>query len=213
MWQVVRKSNDALDRLPAFEHAFMRWGIDLVVFRGPTFPLEVAPPTWQLLFQAGDQEIYQRRGGLREGHNVRAAIAFLNERGAALPEDPSAQELANAARRVGGEIWLSAPFQQRRLRQLTARIQRAPSADALRARGSLLHRAGRYPEALADLAQAVTMQPRSAVLHYRHALAAFMAGDHVQARVALGRLSALPSQTLSRVQRGRAQRLSQALLR
>jgi hypothetical protein len=173
MWRVFLASRSAAQRPHALEYAFRTWGVELAVFRGPTFPLIVPPPTWQLLFKAGDQEVYQHLGGAHAAGNLARTRAFLRVGADA--------DLALAATRVGAQVWLSSPTQ--RGLEGAAEVEIASASPTLRqhghaAMGELLYRAGLYPRALAHFSAAEQLGPVSTSTLYFHALSCFAAGEH-----------------------------------
>lgn len=179
MWPVFLASHRPLDRPRAMEAAFQKWGVELAVFSGPTFPLIVAPLDWQLLYKAGEQEIYQRRGGTHADANIERARETLRRQGhdPGLPTDPAA--LAAAATRAGAERWLAAPYQRRRAgRAHWALASYALSGQARghRIRGDLMFLAGNYARAAADFDRAAALVPNDATSRTRAALAYFALG-------------------------------------
>jgi hypothetical protein len=182
MWDVFRRSHGLRDRPQALNDAFERWGVELSLLRAPTFPVE-PDPRWQLLYKAGEQELYQRVDGKHSQANLRRTRAWLARHGLLLSEAASGQQIAAAARGIGGAQWLARPYQHRRM----ARAERAlagntPASKARghRIRGELWLMADRYAAAATDLNAALTLDPNDARAHYlalRNRLARTQRGD------------------------------------
>jgi hypothetical protein len=214
MWPVFLRSHDPLERPAAMEEAFRRWGIELALFSGPTFPLVHAPSQWQLLYKAGEQELFQRRGGAHEQANATRARAALRRLGADPGADGDAAALARAATEAGARRWLAAPYQRRR----AARAQRALASDAPveqarghRIRGDLLMKAGSYARAAADFERAAALAPPDPRSRYQAALARFALGDIERTRSALAALRDGSALQLSSAERGRLSTLQRVL--
>jgi hypothetical protein len=172
MWRVFLATRSAAERPRALEYAFRTWGVELALFRGPTFPLIVAPPDWQLLYKAGDQELYQRSGGVHAARNLARARAFLR-----IGAD---DDLALAATRAGSKVWLAAPAQTALQRAAQAQLAQAEPAQQQAghaALGELYYRAGLYPRAIEHFDRAEQLGPVSTAALYFHVLSSFAAGD------------------------------------
>jgi hypothetical protein len=210
MWPIFLDSQRAHTRPAAMETAFRRWHVELAVFRGPTFPSIVAPSDWQLVYKAGEQELYQHRAGRHARQNLERARAWLSRQtGAAIGED----QQARVAVEVGAQRWLSAS-NQRRARAQAARLQQSAAsrelADGLALEGQLLFDAGLYQAALPLLRRVLTLRADQTPSLYRYALASFAVGDHAGARLALSRLATRIDE-LTSAQRGRLAVLARAL--
>lgn len=204
MWPVFLASHRPLDRPRAMETAFSKWGVELAVFAGPTFPLIVAPTEWQLLYKAGEQEVYQRRGGIHAEANIERAREALRRRGQDPGAPTDAVALATAATRAGAERWLADPYQRRR----AGRAHRALASDAPaeqarghRIRGDLLLRAGDYARAASDFDRAAELVPDDATSRTRAALAHFALGRVDDVRRELEALRSASLAALSPVDR------------
>ena len=200
MWPVFLAGQAAGSRPAAMEEAFLRWGIGLSVFRGPTFPAVRAPESWQLLYKAGDQELYQRVGARHADANIARARDFL----AARAHDKHAT-LEALAIDVGSTRWLAAPYQRFRAQKADALLASGVGQDAaegLRLKASLWFEAGLYPRALAALESVLRAQPDNTKAMYQAALAALALDDRARAQTWLKRLAARKAQ-LSPLQRNR----------
>jgi hypothetical protein len=216
MWPVFLAAHSPGTRQAAMEEAFRRWGIGLSLFRGPTFALVRPPPTWQLLFKAGDQELYQRLGAPKADANQARARIWLTAR-AARPDAeraaPPGADLSALALQVGAERWLRAPYQVRRERQ-AQRLLRSQFAEdvqrGLSLRSELLFDAGRYEQALPVLDLLLTRDPDDIRAGYKALLARLAIDDRASARRRLRLLQARRAQ-LSAPQRDRLGAIEQAL--
>ncbi|HVZ37056.1 MAG TPA: tetratricopeptide repeat protein, partial [Polyangiaceae bacterium] len=211
MWPVFLASQHAHTRPAAMDYAFRRWGVELAVFRGPTFPLVVAPPEWRLVFKAGDQELYQHVAGANAAGNLERTRNWLRAR-RPLSADT---DLAQLAREVGAAMWLAAPYrlhQQATARALAQSGKRSDVLQGLSIESQLLFAAGRYGAAQRVLDQLLALDPQDAKALYRAALTAFALDDRERARRAVGALRSHGSE-LSSAQLGRLLALQAALAR
>lgn len=200
MWPLFLAAQTAGSRPPAMDEAFRRWGIGLSAFRGPTFPAVRAPASWQLLYKAGDQELYQRRDAPNAEANIARARHYLEAR-ARNPQQP----LETLAIEVGSTRFLAADYQRFRAQQADALMSRGDVEDAcegLRLKASLWFEAGLYPAALAALETLLQSQPDNSKALYQAALAALALGDDAKARALLRKLAPMQA-ALSPQQRNR----------
>lgn len=214
MWPVFVNSHDPLRRPRALDEAFARWGIELAVFSGPTFPNIAAPPEWVLLFKAGPQEVYQHARGAHAARNFARTQAWLRRKLPELGPDPQLHELGRIAARIGERRWLGEPLQQFRLARAERALRsRNPSeqADGLRARGSLRFTAGAYADAARDFEQAVRLRANDPRAHYQLVLSQLALGEPARARTGIAQLRRLPLDALSPAQRARLAWLQTAL--
>lgn len=196
MWPVFLASQRSDTRAAALREAFQRWRLELAIFRGPAFALVAPPPEWQLLYKAGDQELYQHRAGAHAAKNVRRATRWREAQGG----DPAT---------VGARRWLAA--HQREL--AAARALKASPAPHDQLRGfsiesRLLFEAGLYPEALRAVRAGLAIDPLDGQLLYRAAVCSYVVGDRKASASALRRL---PGDALSAAQRARVAALARAL--
>jgi hypothetical protein len=208
MWPVFLASHSPGTRLEAMEEAYRRWGIGLSIFRGPTFALVRPPAAWQLLFKAGDQELYQRLGAPNAEHNLTRARSWL----AAHAPAPRA-DLTQLALQVGAERWLRTPYQQHRVQkaQRLLRSDLAPDVqDGLALQAELLFEAGRYEEAQPVLDQLLARAPGDTRAAYKALLAALATADRGAAQRWLRWLQPRRSQ-LSAPQRDRLRAIERAM--
>lgn len=210
MWPVFLDSQHPDTRPAALETAFARWQVELAVFRGPTFPLILPPPDWQLLYKAGDQELYQHRaGGHAELNRARTHAWLLHKLGSAAAGRAD-RELATE---LGAQTWLAAPDRRRLRRKADALLRSSYGEDVeagLLLDSQLAFDAGDYGAARAPLERVLSRHPDTLKALYRYALASFAVSDHVRARWALDRLLG-QREGLSAVQRGRLSVLDRTL--
>jgi hypothetical protein len=203
MWEVFRATHDSLRRAAGLDHAFARYGTELTLFRGPTFPLG-APPTYRLLYKAGDQEVYQDLRGPHARENLERTRDWLARQGVTVTNDPSALELPELARKLGARRFLGSPYRS----LITANARRdARSGDAA-ARGNAhgvlagqLYRAGEYAAAAGEIELALRELPDDPALRYLAAQNTFASGDYAAAQPQLGALLRDPSPLAPRQQR------------
>jgi tetratricopeptide (TPR) repeat protein len=215
MWRIFRRSNDPLSRLGAMDEAFSRYGIGLAVFEGPTFPLVTPPPTWELLFKAGPQEVYQRVDHPEAAHNRARAAAELARIGRSVAGELRPHSLDRIAVLAGADVWLSRPWQRRRLAEAARDIateDEAVQARGYALRGGLLHQAGLRARARPDLERAVELDPTRARAWYDLAFVRFLDGEHEAAVRALRHLTELPPGQLSAERMRIAEHLRRVLL-
>ncbi|MDB4991027.1 MAG: hypothetical protein JWN04_6205 [Myxococcaceae bacterium] len=210
MWPVFLASHVPQTRPAAMTLGFQKWGLELAVFRGPTFPAVIGPPEWLLLYKAGDQELYQHRAGAHAASNLARGRAWLGTRASAAVLEA---DYARAATEVGASVWLAAPA-QRRLRARAELQRHSPLAadrnDGLFTESELSFDAGRYQEAYRLLGQLVFLDPPSALALYRYALAAFAVEQPARASWALDQLRERTGE-LSKLQLGRLAVLDETL--
>lgn len=208
MWPVFLAAHSPGTRLAAMEEAYRRWGIGLSLFRGPTFALVRPAPGWQLLFKAGDQELYQHLAAPGAEQNVARARAWLLAR-AARP----AADLTELAREVGAERWLRAPYQRARAQRAERLAHSALVEDVQRGlslQAELLFDAGHYTQALPLLERVLARDPDDLRAAYKALLATLATADLPAARRWLQLLNAR-SAGLSAAQRDRLRAIAQAI--
>lgn len=194
MWSIFRGSHDPLQRPAALDQALARYGSELVVFRGPVFPLG-APAQYRLLFRAGDQEVYQDLRGRNAARNVRRTRSWLAQRVPGVPQDPSDAAIPLLAAQLGQRVFLATPYNRLLLREIEAKRRSGDPAVALageRALARLLYRAGANTQAARHFERALANAPADAVLHYEAGQNAFAQGDYAQADALLGAAQAHP---------------------
>jgi hypothetical protein len=192
MWPVFLASQRSDTRPAALAAAFQRWRLELAIFRGPTFPLITPPPEWQLLFKAGDQELYQHRDGVHARANLGRAQAWVERHGD-----------------VGNQRWLAA---HQRERDEAAALQASSDRDD-QLQGALLEsklwfEEGNYTQTLRIAERALALAPGQPQLLYRMVVSAYANGDRAAAAAALARLQ--PA-ALSAAQRARIAAIARAL--
>ncbi|MDB4973771.1 MAG: hypothetical protein JWN48_2112 [Myxococcaceae bacterium] len=210
MWPVFLRSQHADTRPAALETAFRRWGTELSAFRGPTFPIIRAPDEWQLLYKAGDQELYQHRAGPHAASNQARAARWLRAQSASVWR-PERQTIL--ATEVGARIWLQGAARKREIAEIRQRLQsplREDIAEGLLREGELLFEAGHYAEARLRLEPLFRLEGTPTKAFYRYALASYAVGDTARAAWALTQL-APRRDALSSAQRGRLAVLERAL--
>lgn len=211
-WPIFLTSQHAETRPAAMDEAFQRWGLELAIFRGPTFPLLVAPDAWQLLYKAGDQEVYQHRAGKHAQHNRERAARWLDGKARSLHLTASQDARASE---VGAAVWLAAPPRRRMLAKLS-RLQNSSDAgdavEALSLESQLAFDSGRYAEALPTLERLLSVRADDLRALYRVALVSYATGAQDRSRAALRQLAARQHE-LSSAQKGRLAILERALAR
>ncbi|MEY4508307.1 MAG: hypothetical protein RLZZ450_429 [Pseudomonadota bacterium] len=209
-WPIFLASQHAETRPEVMNEAFRRWGLELAIFRGPTFPLLLAPAEWQLLYKAGDQELYQHRAGVHAQQNHDRASRWLDHKAHALhvAADPS-----SVASEVGATVWLSAPTRVRALAKLS-RLRASDKEDdvveGLSLESQLAFETGRYAAASVSLERLLSVRANDVRALYRLALVSHALGAFDRARAALRQLSARQDQ-LSVLQKGRLALLERSL--
>lgn len=209
MWQLYLATLSIQTRAAALEAAFRRWGVELVMLRGPTFALGRPPASYQLLYKAGDQEIYQHVAGAHARQNLQRARTFLIAHGARPDED-----LTSAATRIGAERFLSGRFQARKLARAQAQAESSnieARADAQVQIGETYYRAGLYQEALAALGEAHRLGKITPRAIYVDAFCSYAVGDLSRVRTRLAQLNAFGAGALSRRQEERVVLLQAAV--
>jgi len=200
MWPVFMAAHSPGSRPRAMRQAFDRWGVELSAFRGPTFPAVHPDAAWQLLYKAGDQELYQNTAGRHAAQNMDRAQRWLSARAPRAHAD-----LTSLAVQVGSQQWLAAPYQRHRARQATALLASNLLVDrmeGLRISATLLFDAGSYAEAREPLRQLLARDPHDTRALYQALLCAVALRDRTSARSLLTELSQR-SHVLSPQQRGR----------
>jgi hypothetical protein len=187
MWQIFRQTHDALQRPAGLSNAFGRYGTELVLFRGPTFPLGV-PPHYRLLYKAGDQELFQDLRGRHARDNLERTRRWLARQGLTVPEDASAPEIPELARRLGAQRYLASAYLQ--LEAAGARRELMDPSAAVRGKAhqtlaGLAYRAGEHAAAALEFESALAERPNDPVLRYQAAQNLFAVGDYARARVML----------------------------
>jgi hypothetical protein len=213
MWPIFLESHAPLQRAPMLELGFARYGTELTAFRAPTFPTHVPSPGWQLIFKAGEEEIFQHERGAHAAQNFERVRRWLSAHGEQVAADAPPSALGAASTRIGARAWLAAPMQQLRIRgaeQAIAREDAATRARGLREKGALQWQAGLYADATHTLEAALAIEPENAGARYHTALAYFAQGDAPRSRAQLPVLLRLQQQ-LSPLRRGRMALLANAL--
>lgn len=213
MWPIFIAAQDSMRRPIALRDGFARYGLELAVFRGPTFPLHLPKPGWQLLFKAGDEELYQNQAGENADANIAATRAWLREHGVRSALTAPLPELAEAATRIGAAQWMRAPYQVLLMNDAEALIAKGDASEQATGRtrrGILLWQAGLYAEALRDFEATLAVAPNDIGALYHAALCYFVRGDLPRAKQQLKPLARLQAQ-LPRIQRARMAVLDRAL--
>jgi hypothetical protein len=208
MWPVFLAAHSPGSRAAAMEQAYRHWGIALSLFRGPTFALVRPPLTWQLLFKAGDQELYQRLDAPNAALNMQRAQRWL----AARAPQPGA-DLTQLALQVGAQRWLRAPYQIQREHKARELLRSRLAEDVQRGlslQAELLFDAGRYAQALPLLEGLLARTPGDTKAAYKALLAALATGDQLAAQRWLPVLRQRRAQ-LSGPQRDRLRAIEQAM--
>ena len=195
MWSIFRASHDPLARPAALERAFARYGSELVVFRGPVFPLG-APARYRLLYRAGDQEVYQDLRGRNAARNLQRTRGWLAQHMKDVPQDPSDAAIPVLAAQLGQRAFLATPYHRLLQREIEQQRQSGEPASVLagdRALARLLYRAGANTQATPHYARAIAGAPRDAALRYEAGQNAFALGDYAQTDALLASAQAQPS--------------------
>lgn len=220
MWAAFVATHRPFARQQALDAVFARWGIDMAVFRAPTFPLYAAPAPWMLVYRSGDQEIHVRADTERGRENIRRAARYLevvtrepipDRDGDGLPD---ALPLSIAARRVGGMAWLDATYQEMRMTEALEDIasgEPVRRAAGRRTQAMLLWRAGLYEEALPSLRALVADRADDGRLLLATALAELQLGRPREARSTVAALLRTDPAALPRAERERARLLGELL--
>jgi hypothetical protein len=199
MWPVFMASQNPDQRDAALEYAFKRWGIELTACRGPTFAAILPSSTqWQLLYKAGDQELYQHRRGRHATLNLNRTWRWLGaQRSYKAFERPlDLERLDREARDIGASRWLGAPFQRYRAqkaRMLVSSPDRERKCLGLALQSTLQFDAGKYQEALATLQQILKQRPDDSTALYRTLLASLAIGDTSRALSTVDRIKSHPA--------------------
>jgi hypothetical protein len=184
MWQIFRQTHDALQRPIGLDQAFTRYGTELAMFRGPTFPLGT-PPNFRLLYKAGDQELFQDLRGRHARSNVERTRRWLVGQGLAVPEDAFAPEIPELARKLGAQRYLASAYPQLEAAQAQRELQDASAAirgKAHQTLAGLAYRAGEHAAAAVEFERAIAERPDDPVLRYQAAQNLFAAGDYPRAQ-------------------------------
>ncbi|HKU40272.1 MAG TPA: tetratricopeptide repeat protein [Polyangiales bacterium] len=203
MWPIFRGSHDALQRAAALDEAHARYGTELAIFRGPTFPLG-APAHYRLLFKAGDQEVFQDLRGKNAQQNLERTRQWLEKHGQPLvdADDP---QLSERARRIGAQRYLATPF----AKEQSAEARRAMYSPDVKERvkavqtlAGLLYKTGEHAPAAGLYDQALRFEPNDPVLRYQAAQNLFAGGQRERAKALLEVVvkSDLPERQLRRAQ-------------
>lgn len=178
MWPVFQATHDSLQRPVAVEFAFASYGTELLMFRGPTFPLG-ARRQFRLLFKFGDQEVYQDLRGKNAGANLEKAQRWFAKRGITDP--------------VLAEQYLTSKYPA--LVAAKAKRELKSSNPAIRGRahyalGAQSYRAGDYGTAKRELNAALKETPSDPTIAYLAAQNTFASGDYAAATPQLNELLA-----------------------
>jgi tetratricopeptide (TPR) repeat protein len=160
MWDVFVASNDPLQRPQALRAAQARWGIELAVFRAPTFPLLVPPSAWRLLYKAGPEEVYQHIAGAHAAQNLERTQAWLRRQGVATPDDAGASSIPTLASALGARRYFARPTTRARMNAADASLRSSDPAQRGRGyfdRGTQLYVAGDYSRAIEALERAASL--------------------------------------------------------
>ncbi|GMV38549.1 MAG: hypothetical protein AMXMBFR64_02650 [Myxococcales bacterium] len=219
MWRAFVATHHPYQRARALTVAAARWGLDLAIFKGPTFPLYTAPPGWALIYRAGDQEVHARTDTPGGQESIRRAATWYRVAAEELlpvrGDDglPDLRALATVARRTGGRDWLRNRYQALRWEDAQAELDSdVPEREARgrRAMAMLLHRAGLYEDAVPSL-EALPEARTDGRVMLAIALGRLQLGHEKQAREAVVRLLATDPGALSPVDRERVRLLAAAL--
>jgi hypothetical protein len=214
--ELVFATFDPQRRPKAMEIAATRFGIDIAVFKAPTFPLHLPAPGWELLYKAGFEEVHQRTAGPRAERNRQQIAAYLRGLGARLSEPIDRMQLTDAAVAEGARRYLSDAFTAERARAAEedlASDDRARQLRGRRVRGYLRYVTGAYAAARADLEVAAQLDAADATLRYRLSACHFVLGDLAAARSTLLALAPADLARLRDHERGAALALRRELLR
>ncbi len=216
MRELVEQTFNPLSRPRAMQAAADRWGIELALFNGPTFPLHLPGPGWELLYKAGPEEVYQRSGGEHAEENRRLAARYLRDRGISLPERPGPARLRRAAIEVGARDWLldtQRVWRQRRAWQDLRSPDERKRLRARKTRGYSMYLTGNYRAAISDLEAVARVDPRDATVRYRLAVCYFLTGRFGEAESSMKQLQALGAAGLRFKERAAAAALARHLSR
>jgi hypothetical protein len=183
MWSVFFATHDALSRIPALDQAYRHWQTELIMFRGPTFPLGT-PAQFRLLYKAGDQEVYQDMRGAHAAVNLERTRNWLAAQHVAVPARADSAEIPALALQLGATRYLDQPYQLLRAREAAEQLAsgaRANAGGAWLERGQLSYEVGWYDAASGDFERAMTLQPGDSRPIYAAALSHFLAGHAARA--------------------------------
>lgn len=209
MWDLFLATLSVRTRTAALDTAMKRWGVELAVFRGPTFALGTAAPGWQLLYRSGDQEVHQHLAGAHAAQNLARARAFLRKQAPGL----SGLNQTELALRVGARLWLQKPAQQAAIAQSKVRIasnQRQAQWQGHLELAELYYRAGLCEPSLSALDEAIRRSPLAPRHLYVDAMCAYATANMSRVRERLSQLRQLGVTTLTARQRERLDLLLQA---
>jgi hypothetical protein len=201
MWRVYMATLSMQTRVPAVDFAMTKWGVELLVMKGPVFPLIRPTPDWQLLYKAGDQEVYQHIRGAHAEQNLARTRRYLTVHGA-----DAREPLYEAAARIGAQAWLSDPYQARRLSQALSESRQADARAAalgFERLGEIYYQAGEHARALAAFGEARARGVVGTRLLYLDALCSVAVGEVSRARERLAELATRDAGALSMRQRER----------
>jgi tetratricopeptide (TPR) repeat protein len=208
MWRVFNLTHNPVTRPLGLEEGFQRYGMELAVFDGPTFPLIEPTRGWVLLYKAGDQEVYQHRAGAHAADNFRRARDWFQKRGAPLTVLPTDPGYAPLVTRLGAMAYLRGPLLRERLRLAERNMNSGDPrerARGLRIRGKVMLEAGDYRAALSDYGRATELDSEDPRAPHYAALCALQLGDLERARAAL---QTVRGRDLSRLRPDDRQRLA-----
>lgn len=216
MWRVMQRSHDPIDRPRGLQEGFARYGLELSIHRGPTFPLVRPDPGWVLLYKAGDEEVYQHVKGAHAQQNIAHAAAWLGRHAGqgATPSAPGSASYRGAVTRLGADVYLRDLLPQERAAyagSLLGSRDAQTQARGHRVLGRLRFDVGDYGAALADYLAAAQLQPMEPRAPLLGALSAFALGRDAEARRGLSSLASRPVQGLRPLDRARAGLLRQRL--
>lgn len=215
-----------LTRAATLEAAWQLYGLDLVMFPAPVFPLERWDRDRWIRIYAGLEhhlpvEVFLRNSPDNQ-ENLRRVRAWYAARAEADPRlaSPDPATFEQAVGELWGDRWLQAPAQQERLARLAAQTapDRPPAerAEALFRRAMVYYNASDVDRALVDLVAAQRLRPRDVRTIYYLGWALWRLGQEREALGALlaaARLDAEQGEVLRADERSRGELLLQHLLR
>jgi hypothetical protein len=192
MWGYLKGSLSPLHRPAVMDAAFQRYETELMVFRGPVFPLYEPPSHWILLYRAGRQEVYQHAQGPNAGENLRKTADYLRQNGQEVTTTPTARDITKAVVALGASQWLRDPWRIMRIQETQGDIE---SEDSDTQRAGIWMRARRrfqgaaYEAASEDLYRLLTKDPENGRALYLLSITRYLLGDISSARGVLERLA------------------------